>query len=80
MKELNDTEIQWLEAFAKNHDFFSSFLLHYNLKQHLSSNQYYWLNLYINQAIEQGEFRMTRFEIFSNFTLLRSYVNKKKMN
>ena len=55
MKELTDTEIQWLEAFAKKHEFFASFLLHYKLKQHLSNNQYYWLHLYINQAEEQGD-------------------------
>ena len=48
MKELTDREIQWLEAFAKKHEFFASFLLHYKLKQHLSNNQYYWLHLYIN--------------------------------
>jgi hypothetical protein len=55
MKELTRNEIQWLEVFAKNHEFFSSFLLHYRLKNYLSSNQYYWLHLYINQAIEQGD-------------------------
>ena len=55
MKELTDKEIQWLEAFAKKHEFFASFLLHYKLKQHLSNNQYYWLHLYINQAQEQGD-------------------------
>jgi len=55
MKELTDTEIQWLEVFAKRHEFFASFLLLYKLKQHLSNNQYYWLHLYINQAEEQGD-------------------------
>ena len=40
MKELTDREIQWLEAFAKNHEFFASFLLHYKLKNHLANNQY----------------------------------------
>jgi len=55
MKELTDKEIQWLEAFAKKHEFFASFLLHYKLKNGLSNNQYYWLHLYINQAEEQGE-------------------------
>ncbi|KKL91294.1 hypothetical protein LCGC14_1896170, partial [marine sediment metagenome] len=55
MKELTKKEIQWLGAFAKKHEFFASFLLHYNLKQHLSSSQYYWLHLYINQAEEQGD-------------------------
>ena len=55
MKELTDTEIQWLEAFGKKHEFFASFLLHYQLKLHLSNNQYYWLHLYINQAEEQGD-------------------------
>ena len=55
MKELNDKEIQWLEAFAKKHDFFGSFLLHYKLKNRLSNNQYYWLHLYINQAENDGD-------------------------
>jgi len=55
MKELTDTEIQWLEAFAKKHEFFASFLIHFRLKQALSNNQYYWLHLYINQAEEQGD-------------------------
>jgi len=55
MKELTDTEIQWLEALAKKHEFFASFLLHYKLKQHLSNNQYYWLHLFIDQAEEQGD-------------------------
>lgn len=55
MKELSDNEIQWLEAFAKKHEFFASFQLHYNLKKLLSNNQYYWLRLYINQAEEQGD-------------------------
>jgi len=50
MKELTDKEIQWLEALAKNHEFFASFLLHYKLKQYLSNNQYYWLHLYIYQV------------------------------
>jgi len=55
MKELIDREIQWLEAFAKNHEFFASFQLHYKLKKHLANNQYYWLRLYINQAEENGD-------------------------
>ena len=55
MKELTETEIQWLEAFAKSHEFFASFLLHYKVKHQLSNNQYYWLHLYINLAEEQGD-------------------------
>ena len=55
MKELTDIETRWLEAFAKTHDFFASFLLHYKLKNCLSNNQYYWLHLYINQAEENGD-------------------------
>jgi len=55
MKELTDIETRWLEAFAKSHDFFASFLLHYKLKDCLSNNQYYWLHLYINQAEENGD-------------------------
>jgi len=78
MKQLNDTEIQWLEALAKNHDFFSSFLLHYNLKQHLSSNQYYWLNLYINQAIEQGDTLLSAEE--ARFLEENSGINEKLHN
>ena len=63
MKELTDREIQWLEAFAKNHEFFASFLLHYHLKQHLSNNQYYWFQLYVNQAEEQGDRLLNTSEI-----------------
>jgi hypothetical protein len=63
MKELTEREIQWLEAFAKKHDFFASFLLHYKLKQYLSNNQYYWFHLYINQAEEQGDTLLNSSEI-----------------
>ena len=52
MKELTDNEIQWLEVFAKMHEFFASFLLHYKLKHYLSNNQYYWLHLYINKKLK----------------------------
>ncbi|MEE9378400.1 MAG: hypothetical protein V3V33_10230 [Candidatus Lokiarchaeia archaeon] len=55
MQELTEREIQWLEAFAKSHEFFASFLLHYKLKHRLSNNQYYWLRLHINQAEEHGD-------------------------
>lgn len=63
MKELTDSEIQWLEAFAKKHEFFASFLLHYRLKKLLSNNQYYWLHLYLNQAEEQGDTLLNTSEI-----------------
>ncbi len=63
MKELTAREDQWLEAFAKNHEFFASFLLHHKLKHHLSNNQYYWLCLYINQAEENGDTLLTTEEI-----------------
>ena len=63
MKGLTDKEIQWLEAFAKKHEFFASFLLHYKLKTHLSNKQYYWLHLYINQAEEQGDTLLDNSEI-----------------
>ncbi|MHA2051812.1 MAG: leucine-rich repeat domain-containing protein [Promethearchaeota archaeon] len=63
MKELNNKEIRWLEALAKHQDFFASFLIHYNLKQNLSSNQYYWLSLHINQAIEQGDTLISTVEV-----------------
>jgi len=63
MKELTEREIQWLEAFAKNHEFFASFLLYYKLKHQLSNNQYYWLHLYINQAEEQGDTLLNTSEI-----------------
>lgn len=63
MKELNDIENRWLEAFAKSHDFFDSFLLHYKLKKYLSNNQYYWLHLYINQALENGDTLLNAEEI-----------------
>ncbi len=59
MKELTEKEIQWLEAFAKSHEFFASFLLHYKLKNQLSNNQYYWLRLFINQAEENGDTLLT---------------------
>ncbi len=63
MKELVDREIQWLQAFAKKHEFFASFLLHYNLKGYLSNNQYYWLNLFLNQAEDQGDTILSATEI-----------------
>jgi len=63
MKELTEREIQWLEAFAKNHEFFASFLLHYTIKHYLSSNQYYWLHLYINQAEENGDSLLSAEEV-----------------
>ncbi len=63
MRELNHKEIQWLEVFAKNHEFFASFLLHYKLKNNLSINQYYWLRLFINQAEENGDTLLTTEEI-----------------
>jgi len=63
MKELTERGIQWLEAFAKNHEFFASFLLHYKLKHRLSNNQYYWLRLHINQAEEHGDPLLTTEEI-----------------
>ncbi|KKL67663.1 hypothetical protein LCGC14_2132710 [marine sediment metagenome] len=63
MKELTNREIQWLEALAKKHEFFASFLLHYKLKQHLSNSQYYWFHLYINQAKEQGDTLLNTSEI-----------------
>jgi len=63
MKELSDREIQWLEVFAKKHEFFASFLLHYKLKNSLSNSQYYWLHLYINQAEENGDTLLTAEEV-----------------
>ncbi len=63
MRELNHIEIQWLEAFAKKHEFFASFLLHCKLKNHLSNNQYYWLRLYINLAEENGDTPLTAEEV-----------------
>ena len=54
MKDLKKREIQWLNAFAKTQEFFNSFLLFYKVKNQLSNNQYYWLNLYINKAEEDG--------------------------
>jgi len=55
MKNLNESEVQWVNAFAKTQDFFKSFLLFYKVKNQLSNNQYYWLNLYINKAEEDGD-------------------------
>jgi len=63
MKELTEREIQWLGAFAKKHEFFASFLLHYKLKHYLENNQYYWFHLYINQAEEQGDTLLDTSEI-----------------
>ena len=54
MKDLTKREVQWLNAFAKTQEFFNSFLLFYKVKDQLSNNQYYWLNLYINKAEEDG--------------------------
>ena len=75
MKELNDVEIRWLEAFAKTHDFFASFLLHYNLKNCLSNNQYYWLHLYINQAEEHGDILLNAEDV--KFLEEKSDINDK---
>ena len=75
MKELADSEIQWLKAFAKNHEFFASFLLHYKLKNHLANNQYYWLQLYINQAEESGDTLLSAEEI--TFLEEKSQNNEK---
>ena len=75
MKELTEREIQWLEAFAKNHEFFASFLLHYKLKNHLANNQYYWLRLYINQAEQNGDTLLTAEEI--TFLEEKSQNNEK---
>ncbi|MFW9972262.1 MAG: leucine-rich repeat domain-containing protein [Candidatus Odinarchaeota archaeon] len=63
MRELTNNEIRWLKVFAKSHDFFASFLLHYKLKMHLANNQYYWLWLYINQAEENGDTLLTPEEL-----------------
>ncbi len=63
MKELTNREIQWLEAFAKKHEYFASFLLQYKLKALLSNNQYYWFYLYIKQAEEQGDTLLNTSEI-----------------
>ncbi|MEE9377282.1 MAG: hypothetical protein V3V33_04515 [Candidatus Lokiarchaeia archaeon] len=86
MKELTEREIQWLEAFAKNHEFFASFMLHYKLKHRLSNNQYYWLRLHINQAEENGDtlLNATEIEFLEAFSkdnekllaLLRIYEDK----
>ena len=86
MKELSGREIQWLDAFAKKHEFFASFLLHYKLKNFLSNNQYYWFHLYINQAEEQGDalLNATEIEFLEEFSkdnekllaLLRIYEDK----
>ena len=75
MKELNDVESRWLEAFAKKHDFFASFMLHYKLKNCLSNNQYYWLNLYINQAEHDGDAQLNNEEI--KFLEENSETNEK---
>jgi len=74
MKELTNREVQWLEAFAKNHEFFASFLLHYNLKNHLANNQYYWLWLYINQSEENGDTLLNAEEV----TFLEDYAHKNE--
>jgi len=63
MKEITDRELQWLEAFAKKHEFFASFLLHYKLKYYLENNQYYWFHLNINQAEDQGDTLLDTSEI-----------------
>jgi len=47
MKELTEKEQQWLETFAKKHDFFKPFLEQYKIEAHLSKTQYYWLNLFV---------------------------------
>jgi len=82
MKGLTEREIQWLEAFAKNHEFFASFLLHYKLKKHLANNQYYWLRLYINQTDENGDTLLTTEELAfleENSHIMKSFVNNCKV-
>ena len=54
MKELTEREFQWLEAFAKLHGFFHSFLVHYQLKKYLTNTQYYWFHLYVIKAEDDG--------------------------
>jgi Leucine-rich repeat (LRR) protein len=63
MKDLTEREVQWLNAFAKTQEFFNSFLLFYKVKNQLSNNQYYWLNLYINKAEEDGNEILTSDQI-----------------
>ena len=75
MKELTDKEVQWLGVFAKQHEFFASFLLNYKLKNWLANNQYYWSRLYINQTEENGDTLLTTEEI--TFLEEKSQNNEK---
>ena len=47
MKQLNEREVQCLEAFAKKHEFFTPILEQYKTNASLTNTQYYWLNLFI---------------------------------
>ena len=50
MIKLTDNELAWLENRAKGDEFFSLLLAHYKLKAFLTSQQYYWLNLFIKSS------------------------------
>ena len=65
MKKLTNKELTWLEKKAKEDSFFSSLLPHYKLKAFLTSQQYYWLNLFINHS-DSGDIKEDRLNISSS--------------
>ena len=58
MKQLTESEVQWLGAFTKKHEFFIPILEQYKTHSSITNTQYYWLNLFIelNQS-EDSEAR-----------------------
>ena len=62
MIELTDKDQQWLETFAKKHDFFKPFLEQYKSEAHLTKTQYYWLNLFVK--LSEADSSKTRKKYF----------------
>ena len=62
MKQLTEREVQWLEAFTKQHEFFIPILEQYKINARLTDTQYYWLNLFIK--LRQNEDSKGRINYF----------------
>lgn len=68
MKKLTNDEEEWLKNFAKENGFFDSLLQYYIDNENLNDNQYYWLNVFIKNAMkvkkgEQPEIIITKHKI-----------------
>ena len=62
MKDLTEKEQQWLETFAKKHEFFKPLLKQYKTEAHLTKTQYYWLNLFVK--LNEADSSKTREKYF----------------